>query len=294
MTAAIYSARSGLEPLLIEGPQPGGQLMLTTDIENFPGFQKSISGMSLIDEMHKQAEHHGTKFMQGVVVKAELKENNNVVILDSGERLESMTLIVATGASARYLGIESEQKLMGRGVSACAVCDGAFYRNMRVAVIGGGDTAIEEATYLTRFASEVIIVHRRDQFRASKVMAERALANKKISVVWDSVVEEVLDVSKNEVTGLRLKNVKTGAKSILPVQGMFLGIGHQPNSGPFKDQLNCNENGYVITNNTRTNIASVFAAGDIQDPVYRQAITAAGSGCMASLEVAKYLEQLGL
>ncbi|MBN1268537.1 MAG: FAD-dependent oxidoreductase, partial [Kiritimatiellae bacterium] len=202
-----------------------------------------------------------------------------------------LTVIIATGASARYMGLASEQKLLGRGVSACATCDGAFYRDVPVAVVGGGDTAIEEALFLTRFASKVSVIHRRDQLRASKILGERARKNPKIDFVWDTVVEEVLDVAKNEVTGLTLKNVKTGRLSGLSVKGLFVAIGHQPNTAPFKGQLDMNEKGYIVARNTRTNVAGVFAAGDVQDPAYRQAVTAAGSGCMAALEAARYIEE---
>jgi thioredoxin reductase (NADPH) len=288
-TAAIYAARANLNPLLIEGFQPGGQLTTTTEIENFPGFPEAIDGTALVMRMRQQAERFGTRFKDGEVVEASLTCQPHSVTLSDGEKIEAKAIIIATGASAQYLGIESEQKLIGRGVSGCATCDGAFYKGQNVAVVGGGDTALEDALFLTHFASKVSVIHRRDQFRASKIMADRVLAHPKIEVIWDSVVEEVMDVSKNEVTGLKIRNVKADAVSELAVTGLFVAIGHKPNTKPFKGQLDMNHAGYLITKNTRTNIDGVFAAGDVQDAVYRQAITAAGSGCMASLEAERYL-----
>jgi len=293
-TAAIYAARANLEPLIIEGLQPGGQLTTTTEVENFPGFPKGITGPELMEQMRQQAEKFGTRFVADVVMSCDLSGAPFKLMMGNGNTLEADALIVATGATAKYLGLESEQKLIGRGVSACATCDGAFYRNKPIAVIGGGDTAMEEAVYLTRFASKVTLIHRRDAFRASKIMADRVLNHPKIEVRWNSVIEEVLDVAKNDVTGLRLKNLKTGESSTLDVTGLFVAIGHQPNTEPFKGQLDLNDAGYIVTTNTRTSKRGVFAAGDVQDPLYKQAITAAGTGCMAALEAQHYLAELGL
>jgi thioredoxin reductase (NADPH) len=288
-TAAIYAARANLNPLVIEGFQPGGQLTTTTEIENFPGFPDGIDGTALTMQMRQQAERFGARFKDGEVAEACLTCLPHSVTLSGGEKIEAKTIIIATGASAQYLGLESEQKLVGRGVSGCATCDGAFYKGVPVAVVGGGDTALEDALFLTHFASKVTIIHRRDQFRASKIMVDRVLSHAKIEILWDSVVEEVMDVSKNEVTGLKVRNVKTGAVSEMAVSGLFVAIGHKPNTRPFAGQLDMDHAGYLITKNTRTNIDGVFAAGDVQDAVYRQAITAAGSGCMASLEAERYL-----
>ncbi len=288
-TAAIYAARANLNPLVIEGFQPGGQLTTTTEIENFPGFPEGIDGTALTMQMRQQAERFGTRFKEGEVVSSCLTCLPRSITLSDGEKIEAKTIIIATGASAQYLGIESEQKLIGRGVSGCATCDGAFYKDVPVAVVGGGDTALEDALFLTHFASKVTVIHRRDQFRASKIMVDRLLAHPKVAVLWDSVVEEVLDVSKNEVTGLKLRNVKTNEISELAVTGLFVAIGHKPNTKAFAGQLDMDHAGYLITKNTRTNMDGVFAAGDVQDAIYRQAITAAGSGCMASLEAERYL-----
>jgi thioredoxin reductase (NADPH) len=292
LTAAIYAARANLNPLVVEGLEPGGQLTTTTEVENFPGFPEAVMGPALMDQMRKQAERFGTRFVSSLVTSADFSRRPFKAALDNGDTIEAHAVIVATGASAKYLGLESEQKLLGRGVTACATCDGAFYRNVPVAVIGGGDTAMEEAIFLTRFASVVYIIHRRDQLRASKIMADRALKHPKIKVLWNRVVEEVLDVSKNEVTGVRLKDVKTGAVETVEVKGYFSAIGHKPNTDPFKGQIELDPVGYIRTSSTRTSVPGVFAAGDVQDPVYRQAITAAGSGCMAALEAQKYLEEL--
>lgn len=291
-TAAIYAARANLNPLVIDGFQPGGQLTTTTEIENFPGFPEAIDGTTLVMKMRQQAERFGTRFKDGEVVDACLTCLPHNVTLSDGEKIEAKAIIIATGASAQYLGIESEQKLIGRGVSGCATCDGAFYKGVPVAVVGGGDTALEDALFLTHFASKVSVIHRRDQFRASKIMADRVMAHPKIEVIWDSVVEEVMDVSKNEVTGLKIRNVKTNEISDLAVTGLFVAIGHKPNTKPFKDQLDMDHAGYLITKNTRTNVDGVFAAGDVQDSVYRQAITAAGTGCAASLEAERYLASI--
>lgn len=291
-TAAIYAARANLNPLIVEGPQPGGQLTTTTEIENFPGFPKGIDGFELMHLQRQQAERFGARVVPGVATSTDLKASPIRVTLDNGETLETKTLILATGASAKYLGLPSEQALIGHGVSACATCDGAFFKNVPVCVIGGGDTAMEEAGFLTRFASSVTVIHRRDAFRASKIMADRALANPKIKVLWNSTVEEVHDPAKKKVTGVTVRNVKTGERTHLDVQGYFAAIGHQPNTAGFGDQLEVNEAGYIVAQNTRTSIPGVFACGDVQDPVYRQAVTAAGSGCMAALEATRHLESM--
>lgn len=291
-TAAIYAARANLDPLVVEGPQPGGQLTTTTEIENFPGFPKGIDGFELMHLQRQQAERFGARVVPGVAVSTDLKASPIRVTLDNGDTLETKTLILATGASAKYLGLPSEQALIGHGVSACATCDGAFFKGVPVCVVGGGDTAMEEACFLTRFASSVVIVHRRDAFRASKIMADRALANPKIKVLWNSTVEEVHDPAQKKVTGVTVRNVKTGERTGLDVQGYFAAIGHQPNTAAFGGQLEVNEAGYIVTQNTRTSVPGVYACGDVQDPVYRQAVTAAGSGCMAALEATRHLESL--
>lgn len=291
-TAALYAARADLDPLVVEGLQPGGQLTTTTEVENYPGFPEGVMGPDLMAQMRAQVERFGTRFKPGLVTSVDFSARPFKVTLDNDETLEAQTVIIGTGASARYLGLDSEQALLGYGVTACATCDGAFYRDVPVCVVGGGDTAMEEANFLTRFASKVYIIHRRDAFRASKIMADRALANPKIEVVWNSVVTEVLDVAKKEVTGVRLKNVQTGEESELPVTGYFSAIGHQPNTDAFKGALELDEDGYIVAADTRTSVEGIFAAGDVQDKVYRQAITAAGSGCMAALEAERYLDRL--
>lgn len=292
-TAATYTARADLEPLVIEGMAPGGQLTTTTEVENYPGFAKGVDGTELVQVMRAQAERFGTRYQAGEVVAADFKSGTHAVTLSDGAVIRARTVIIATGASAIYLGLESEQKLRGKGVTACATCDGAFFRNQEVAVVGGGDTAMEEANFLARLCSKVTVIHRRDKLRASRIMADRAQANPKIAFIWDSVVEEVLDVSKDTVNGLRLRNLKTGARSELAVTGLFLAIGHQPNTAPFRGQVDMDPAGYIVTANTRTNVPGVFAAGDVQDHVYRQAITAAGTGCMAALEAERFLEAHG-
>lgn len=294
LTAAIYTARANLHPLVVEGLQSGGQLVTTADVENYPGFPEGIRGPDLMARLRQQAERFGARLVSASVTGAELAAAPFRVQLDNGESPAGHTLIIATGASAQYLGLPSEQQLLGRGVSGCATCDGAFFRNVPVAVVGGGDTAMEEALFLTRFASRVIVLHRRDQFRASKIMADRVLAHPKIEVAWNTVVEEVLDVARGEVTGVRLKDVRTGASRVLPVSGLFVAIGHRPNTAPFRGQLELNPQGYIVARQTRTSVAGVFAAGDVQDADYRQAVTAAGSGCMAALEAARYLDARGL
>jgi thioredoxin reductase (NADPH) len=293
LTAAIYTARANLAPLVFEGLQPGGQLTTTTEVENFPGFPEGVDGNELMARMRQQAEKFGTRFQYALIEKVDFSGQPLKLIADDGTVFETQTVIIATGASAKYIGLPNEQKLIGRGVTSCATCDGAFYRNVPVAVVGGGDTAMEEATFLTRFASKVYLIHRRDEFRASKIMADRVMNHPKIEVVWNTVVEDVLDVGKNEVTGLKLKNVKTGVVSDLDVKALFVAIGHQPNTQPFAGQLAMNEVGYLVTDHTKTSIPGVYAAGDVQDPHYRQAITAAGSGCMAALEAERFLEAQG-
>lgn len=292
LTAAIYAARADFEPVVIEGMQPGGQLTTTTDIENYPGFVDGIDGFTLMQTMKDQAARFNTKFIMDEVVSTDFSGRPLKVTLGDGDVIEAETVIIATGASAIYLDMESVRALTGRGVSACATCDGAFYRDVPVAVVGGGDTAAEEALFLARMSSKVYMIHRRDKLRASQIMADRVLANEKIEVVWDSVIDEVLDVDKNEVTGLRLKNVKTGELSELSVTGLFMGIGHHPNTDAFTGQVELDDQGFVIASNTKTNVPGVFAAGDVQDHTYKQAITAAGTGCMAALEAIGYLESL--
>jgi len=289
LTAAIYAARANLNPVVIEGMQPGGQLTQTSDVENFPGFEDPITGTGLVTAMRKQAERLGVRYMMDEVTGCDFSGETKKLSLMVGDTLETRTVIIATGASARYLGLESEQKLIGKGVSACATCDGAFFKGRPVAVVGGGDTAMEEALYLSRIASHVTVIHRRDEFRASKIMADRVLAAPAIDVRWDSVVEEVLDVAKGEVTGLRLRNVKTQAIDDLPVEGVFMAIGHVPNTAAFDGQLERDDEGYIVTKNTCTSVPGVFAAGDVQDRHYKQAVTAAGTGCMAALEAERFL-----
>ncbi len=291
-TAAIYTARAGLSPLVIEGMQPGGQLTTTNDIENFPGFPEGIDGSMLMAQMRAQAERFGTRFLFGEVVKTDFSERPFKLTLSDDEVLEAKTVIVATGATARYLGLESEQKFIGRGVSACATCDGAFYRDVPVVVVGGGDTACEEAIFLTRFASKVTLIHRRDELRASKIMAERTINHEKIDVAWDSVVDEVLG-DDSGVTGVRIKNVKTGETTEIPAAGYFSAIGHKPNTDAFIGQLEMADTGYLIADGVKTRHEGVYAAGDVCDSIYRQAITAAGTGCAAALEAERFLEAHG-
>jgi thioredoxin reductase (NADPH) len=291
-TSAIYTARALLNPLMFEGEEAGGQLMITSEVENFPGFEKGITGPELMEEMRKQAERFGTRFVRRNVTKVDFS-SRPFKVWNGNELHLTRSVIICTGASAKYLGLPSEKAFYNKGVSACATCDGAFFRNMEVAVVGGGDTAMEEANFLTRFASKVHIIHRRDSFRASKVMAERTLANPKISVIWDSAVEEIL--GDKFVTGLSVKNLKSGDTTHLPVQGLFIAIGHKPNTELFQGQLELEETGYIKTksHSSYTSIDGVFAAGDVQDHVYRQAITAAGSGCMAAIDCERWLEATG-
>jgi thioredoxin reductase (NADPH) len=291
LTAALYAARANLSPLLIEGLEAGGQLMLTTMVENWPGFRDGIMGPDLMTEMRVQAERFGTKVIQGNVKAVDLRKRPFTISLSDGQTLTTQALIIATGASARWLEIGSDRKLSGHGVSTCATCDGYFFRGKPIAVVGGGDSAMEEAIYLTKFASKVTVIHRRDSLRASKIMQDKAFANPKIEFIWDSEVADVLDVGKGEVTGVLVRNLKTGAQHAVPLDGVFIAIGHTPNTALFKGQLELDENGYIRTHaGTKTNIAGVFAAGDVQDHVYRQAVTAAGSGCMAAIDAERYLE----
>jgi thioredoxin reductase (NADPH) len=294
LTAAIYAARALLEPVVISGMEPGGQLTITTDVENYPGFAEVIQGPWLMDQMRAQAEHVGTEFLSDVVTSVDLSHRPFRLELDSGGVILAETLIIATGAQARWLGLESEQKYRGFGVSACATCDGFFYRGKAVAVAGGGNTAVEEALFLTSFASKVTLIHRRGELRAEKILQERLFANPKIEIVWDSAIEEVLGTdSPPGVTGVRLKNVRTGELSDLSVDGLFVAIGHAPASSLFHGQLPMDASGYldVVPGKTATVIEGVFAAGDVSDHVYRQAVTAAGMGCMAALEAARFLAE---
>lgn len=290
LTAAIYSSRARLEPLMIEGEEAGGQLMITTDVENYPGFDHGVTGPELIAVMRKQAEKFGTRFITRNVTKVDFSARPFKVWVGN-DLHESQTVIISTGASAKYLGLPSEKQYMSRGVSACATCDGAFFRNVEVIVIGGGDTAMEEANFLTRFASKVYVVHRSETFRASKIMLDRARKNPKIEFVMNTSLEEVLGDGKS-VTAAKLKNNKTLEVMEKPINGIFIAIGHQPNTKLFKDILDMNEAGYLVTKagSTYTNIPGVFASGDVQDPIYRQAVTAAGSGCMAAIDSERWLE----
>jgi thioredoxin reductase (NADPH) len=293
-TAAIYSARANLTPLVLEGHEPGGQLSITTEVENFPGFPEGIHGPQLIENMKQQAQRFGAAYRHGRVVHADLSRRPFTLTLEDDEKIQTRTLIIATGASARWLGLPNEQKLIGRGVSSCATCDGFFYRGKKIMVIGGGDSAMEEANFLSRFGSEVALVHRSSTFRSSKIMLERVQANPKIVFIMNTVVEDIYDVSKNEVTGVKLRNVQTGEVSDRAVDGFFVAIGHIPNTKPFASQLDLDADGYVISHGgARTNITGVFHAGDVQDRTYRQAITASGAGCMAAIEVERFLEAEG-
>lgn len=292
-TAALYTGRANLKPLVLEGHEPGGQLSLTTLVENFPGFPDGIQGPELIANMRYQAERFGAEYKLAHVSSADLSKSPFTLQVGH-ETIQTRTLIIASGASARWLGLPNEQALIGRGVSSCATCDGFFFSGKEIAVVGGGDSAMEEALFLTRFATKVNLIHRRDEFRASKIMLERAQKHDKINFITNVVVDDVLDASKNEVTGLKLRDARNGKSWDLPVSAMFLGIGHIPNAKMFTGQLDMDQDGYLkTTNNVFTKVAGVYACGDVQDRRYRQAITAAGSGCMAALEVEKFLEEQG-
>ncbi len=294
LTAAIYTGRANLKPLVIEGHEPGGQLSITTLVENFPGFPEGIQGPELIDNMRKQAARFGAEYMPGHLVRADLMKRPFTLDFGGGKMVQTRTLIIASGASARWLGLPNEQALIGHGVSSCATCDGFFFSGKPITVIGGGDSAMEEALFLTRFATKVTVIHRRDHFRASKIMLERARKHEKIEFLTDTVVEDVLDVSQKEVTALKLRNTKTGKVWDLPTSAMFLGIGHEPNARMFTGMLDMDQDGYLKTRDfVFTNVPGVFACGDVQDRRYRQAITAAGSGCAAAMEVEKFLEERG-
>jgi thioredoxin reductase (NADPH) len=290
LTAAIYAARASLQPLVIRGVEAGGQLSLTTLVENFPGFPEGIQGPELIHRMQKQATVFGAEFWEGDVSRVDLGRRPFVAEV-GGERIETRTLIIASGASAKMLGLESERRLLGHGVSTCATCDGYFFRGKEVAVVGGGDTAAEEALFLTRHANRVNLIHRRDQLRASKIMQDRLFRNEKVKPIWNSVVVDVLDPKKGEVTGVKLKNLKTEEETLKPCDGLFIGIGHSPNTALFRGQLEMDDHGYITTRDgSKTSVPGVFAAGDVQDRFYRQAVTAAGSGCMAAMDAEKLLE----
>jgi len=291
LTAALYTARANLGPLLIEGNEPGGQLTITTEVENYPGFEHGIQGPEMMDVFRRQAARFGTRFMTGAVTEARLDKRPFELVVD-GKAVKAEAAIISTGASAKLLGIESEKRLMGYGVSACATCDGAFFKDKEAMVVGGGDTAMEEANFLTRFVTKATIVHRRDALRASKIMQDRARRNPKIAFIWDSVIDEIFGDPKNGVSGVNLKNLKTGAIAKHKTDAVFVAIGHQPNTGIFKGQLEMDEIGYlkVKPGSTYTSIDGVFAAGDVADSVYRQAVTAAGTGCMAAIDAERWLE----
>ncbi len=293
LTAALYAARANLEPLVFEGTQPGGQLVTTTDVENYPGYADGVLGPEMMEDFRKQAERFGTDLRHGSVTAVDFSERPFRLMVDHETPILADTVIISTGASAKYLGLKNEQRLLGRGVSACATCDGAFFRDEHLAIVGGGDTAMEEALFLTRFAKKVSVLHRRDTLRASQIMQERAFANDTIEFLWNTVVEDVL--GENAVEGLKIKNVETGETSTLDVTGFFVAIGHQPNTELFKGWLDMDETGYIQTlpDSTYTNIEGVFACGDAQDHVYRQAVTAAGTGCMAAIDAERWLAEHG-
>jgi thioredoxin reductase (NADPH) len=292
-TAAIYTARASLNPLVVMGHEPGGQLSITSEVENFPGFPKGIDGPELVENMKVQAERFGADYIHATVQECDLSTRPFRLLVDDAW-VTTRTLIIASGASARWLGLPNEQKLIGKGVSSCATCDGAFYKGQKVMVTGGGDSAMEEANFLTRFASEVVLVHRRHEFRASKIMLERARKNPKIKFLPGTIVEDIYDPAQNNVTGVKLRNIDTNKVWDEDVSGFFVAIGHIPNTKPFKGQIDLDPDGYILTHGgARTNIEGVFHAGDVQDRTYRQAITAAGAGCMAAIEVERFLEAEG-
>ena len=289
LTAAVYAARANLSPLLIEGWQSGGQLTTTTEVENYPGFAKGIMGPELMKEMRSQAERFGTEFLTGEVTAVDFKQKPFMITVDAEQTIQAKAVIIATGASAIQIGVKNEARLTGHGVSTCATCDGFFFKGKELIVVGGGDSAMEEATFLTKFATKVSIVHRRDKLRASKIMQDRAAKNEKITFVWNSVVEDIL--GNDLVTGVRLKNLVTGKTTDLPCAGVFVAIGHHPNTALFSGQLDMDAKGYIrTTHGTATNVPGVFASGDVQDSTYRQAVTAAGSGCMAAIDAERFLE----
>ena len=293
-TAAIYAARANLEPILVKGLQPGGQLTITSDVENYPGFAEAVQGPWLMEQMLAQVENVGTRVFDDTIVKADLGVRPFEATGDSGEMYAGDALVIATGASARWLGLEGEQRFLGSGVSACATCDGFFFRDRNVVVVGGGNTAVEEALFLTNFATKVTLIHRRDALRADKIMQDRLFRNEKIEIRWDTVADEILGEGPPPgVTGIRVKNVKTGALSEIAADGVFIAIGHLPNTEMFKGQLALDAEGYIVTNpdSTATSVPGVFAAGDVQDKVFRQAVTAAGTGCMGALEAEKFLAE---
>lgn len=297
-TAAVYAARANLKPMLVEGLQPGGQLTITTDVENYPGFAEAIQGPWLMEQMKAQAENVGTEIVGDIITAVDFAQRPFQATGDSGDTYSGDTVVIATGAQARWLGLDSEKRLSGAGVSACATCDGFFFRGKEIVVVGGGNSAVEEALFLTNFGSKVTVIHRRDAFRAEKIMQDRLFRNPKIEVVWDSVVEEILGTDGEgglppAVTGVRIKNVKTGAVSDIPAEGVFIAIGHTPASEIFKGQVDMDSGGYILTkpDSTATNIPGVFAAGDVKDKIYRQAVTAAGMGCMAALEAEKFIAE---
>lgn len=289
LTAAVYAARANLSPLLIEGWQSGGQLTTTTEVENYPGFAKGIMGPELMKEMRFQAERFGTGFLTGEVTAVDVTQHPFTITVDGEQTIHTKTIIIATGASGIQIGVKNEARLTGHGVSTCATCDGFFFKGKELIVVGGGDSAMEEATFLTKFATKVSIVHRRDKLRASKIMQDRALKNEKITFVWNSIVEDIL--GNDMVTGVRVKNLVTGKVTEMPCAGVFIAIGHRPNTNLFSGQLDMDANGYIrTTQGTATNVPGVFAAGDVQDSTYRQAVTAAGSGCMAAIDAERFLE----
>ncbi|MBS1875906.1 MAG: thioredoxin-disulfide reductase [Acidobacteria bacterium] len=292
-TAAIYTARANLKPLVVGGHEAGGQLSLTSLVENFPGFPQGILGPELVENMKQQAEHFGAEYIHGSVIEVDFSKRPFRLLIED-EWHEARTVIIASGASARWLGLPNEKRLIGHGVSSCATCDGFFYRGKKIMVVGGGDSALEEAMFLTRFGSEVALVHRRDQFRASKIMVDRVRQNEKIKPILNSVVEDVYDVEQNLVTGVRLRNLATGETTEREVDGFFVAIGHVPNTAPFAGHIDLDPDGYIVSKGgARTSVEGVFHAGDVQDRVYRQAITASGAGCMAAIEAERYLESAG-